>query len=71
MVTVAFAFVTATAMFFIFERTRWMGIVGVFVLLCINPVLFGGLLLIIGGVICLVYFRRKIHALFKSATKRH
>ena len=71
MATVAFAFVMATAMFFIFERTRWMGIVGVFVLLCINPFLFGALLLLIGGSISVVLFWRKIHAVFKSATKRN
>ena len=48
MLTITFAFVVATALFFLFERTRWMGVVGVFVLLCINPLLFTGLLLIAG-----------------------
>lgn len=48
MLSVSFAFVVATILFFCFERTRWMGIVAVFVLLCINP------LLVIGCVVVLV-----------------
>lgn len=35
MLTVSFAFLVATILFFCFERTRWMGVVAVFVLLCI------------------------------------
>ena len=48
MLTVTFAFVVATALFFLFRQTRWMGVVGVFVLLCISPLFFGGLLLLVG-----------------------
>jgi len=46
MLTVTFAFVVATALFFLFQQARWMGVVGVFVLLSINPTVFGGLLLL-------------------------
>lgn len=42
MLTVSFAFLVATILFFCFERTRWMGVVAVFVLLCINPFLVVG-----------------------------
>lgn len=48
MLTVSFAFLVATILFFCFERTRWMGVVAVFVLLCIDP------LLVIGCVVLLV-----------------
>ena len=61
MVTITFAFVVATTLFFLFERTRWMGVVGVFVLLCINPLLFTGLLLIAGAVLYFIFLRRKHH----------
>lgn len=46
MLTVTFAFVVATVLFMLFRQTRWMGVVGVFVLLCISPLVFGGLLLL-------------------------
>lgn len=48
MLTISFAFLVATILFFCFERTRWMGVVAVFVLLCINP------FLVIGFVVLLV-----------------
>ncbi|MGA7181612.1 MAG: hypothetical protein WBX11_18795 [Thiobacillaceae bacterium] len=57
MLTITFAFVVATALFFLFERTRWMGVVGVFVLLRINPMLFTGLL-IAGVAFYFIFFRR-------------
>ena len=66
MITVTFAFVVATALFFLFERTRWMGVIGVFVLLCINPLLFGGLLLLAGVAFYFLYYRRSLHVLSKS-----
>ena len=44
MLTVTFAFVVATALLFLFASTRALGVVGVFVLLCIDPLLFGGIL---------------------------
>ncbi len=53
MLTVTFAFCVATALFFLFRQTRWMGVVGVFVLLCINPLFFIGLLLLLG---CIGYW---------------
>ena len=59
MLTVTFAFVVATALFFLFRQTRWMGVVGVFVLLCISPLFFGGLLLLV-GVAYYLFFRRRI-----------
>lgn len=43
MLTITFAFVVATCLFFWFPQTRALGVVGIFVLLCINPVLFGAL----------------------------
>ena len=49
MSSVAFAFVAATVLMFVFKQTRWMGIVAAFVLLAINPALFTGLLLAAGG----------------------
>lgn len=47
MLTVSFAFLVATVLFFCFERTRWMGIVAVFVLLCINPFLVFGIVVLL------------------------
>jgi hypothetical protein len=55
MLTVTFAFVFATLLFFCFERTRWMGIVAAFVLFCTAPwVLFG--LLILVAIACYLIF---------------
>jgi hypothetical protein len=47
MLTVSFAFLVATILFFCFERTRWMGVVAVFVLLCINPFLVVGFVVLL------------------------
>jgi len=58
MLTITFAFVVATALFFVFERTRGMGVVGVFVLLCINPLLFSGLFLLAGLAVYFIFYRR-------------
>jgi len=44
MLSVTFAFVVATALLFLFASTRALGVVGAFVLLCISPLVFGGLL---------------------------
>ena len=52
MLTVSFAFVLATALALAFKQTRALGVVGVFVLLCISPLIVGGLLLVAG----VVYF---------------
>jgi hypothetical protein len=48
--TVAFAFLVATGLFLAFRQTRALGVIGVFVLLCIDPVVFGSLL-VLGGVL--------------------
>lgn len=71
MLTITFAFVVATCLFFLFERTRGMGVIGVFVLLCINPLFFSALLLIVGGAV--VYFilqRRAKHEFPKHMSRR-
>jgi hypothetical protein len=72
MLTVTFAFVVATALFFLFERTRWMGVVGVFVLLCINPLLFTGLLVLAGAGVALylTFYRRNHHGPPKPLPRR-
>ena len=57
MLTVTFAFVVATALFFMSRTTRWMGVVGVFVLLCISPLVFGSLLLLVALVYYLAFKR--------------
>ena len=67
MLTVTFAFVVATALFFLFRQTRWMGVVGVFVLLCISPLFFGGLLLLV-GVAYYFLFRRRIFPIVPQRT---
>lgn len=57
MLTVSFAFVVATVLFFMFRQTRWMGVIGVFVLLCISPLFFTFLLLLAGAIYWL-FFRK-------------
>jgi len=56
MFTVTVAFVVATALFFMFASTRALGIVGVFILLCLQPLVFGGLLLV-GALAYFLFFR--------------
>ena len=51
MSNVTFAFVAATTLFFLFKETRWMGVVGVFILVCLYPLTIGGILLL-AGLIC-------------------
>jgi len=46
MLTVTFAFVVATALFLFFKQTRWMGVVGVFLLLCLSPLVFGAVVIL-------------------------
>jgi len=58
MLTVSFAFVLATALALAFKQTRALGVVGVFVLLCISPLIVGGLLLVAGAVYCMILLRR-------------
>ena len=50
MLSIAFAFVVATALFFLFSATRWLGVVGVFLLLTLYPAFFGTLLLAVAAV---------------------
>jgi len=45
--TVTLAALVATILFFCFERTRWMGVIAVFVLLCIAPVLVLGFVVLL------------------------
>ena len=63
MLTVTFAFVVATALLFAFPRTRWMAVVGIFVLLCIEPLLFSGLLLLAGAAYYFFFVRRTYHVI--------
>jgi hypothetical protein len=70
MLTITFAFVVATALFFLFERTRWMGVVGVFVLLCINPLFFTGLFLLAGVAFYFIFIRSRKHEPTKPLPRR-
>ena len=58
MLTVSFAFVLATALALAFKQTRALGVVGIFILLCISPLVFGGLLLGAGVVYWMILLRR-------------
>lgn len=40
MTSIVFAAVVATVLFFIFERTRGFGVIGVFALIAIHPLIF-------------------------------
>jgi len=66
MLTVTFAFVLATALFFLFRQTRWMGVVGVFILLCINPLVFTSLLLLVGVVYYFLFVRKSYRTIFNK-----
>jgi len=70
MLTITFAFVVATALFFLFDRTRWMGVVGVFVLLIINPLFFTGLFLLLGVAFYITFLRSNKHEPTKSFSRR-
>ena len=70
MLTITFAFVVATALFFLFDRTRWMGVIGVFVLLCIHPLFFTGLFLLLGVAFYFIFLRSNKHAPTKSFPRR-
>ena len=50
----SFAFVVATILFFCFERTRVFGVVAVFVLLCLNPLLVIGVVVLAVVAACLI-----------------
>ena len=70
MLTITFAFVVATALFFLFDRTRWMGVIGVFVLLCIHPLFFTGLFLLAGVAFYFIFLRSNKHGLPKLFPRR-
>jgi hypothetical protein len=55
--TVTFAFLVATGLFLAFRQTRALGVIGIFVLLCIDPVAFGSLLAL-GGVLYWLFASR-------------
>ena len=61
MFRLAYGFVVATALLFAFPRTRWMGVVGIFVLLVISPFISSGVLLLSGAGYYLYRHRKKIH----------
>lgn len=52
MLTVTFAFLVATILALLFRQTRVFGVIGIFVLLCISPGIFGLLL----GILGLLYY---------------
>ena len=70
MLSVTFAFVVATALFFLFKQTRWMGVLGVFVLLCISPLFFTGILLLVGIACYFIFVRRTYHVIPKALPRR-
>ena len=47
MLTVTFAYLMATALLFLFKSTRWMGAVGLFILLTVAPILSSLLLIVV------------------------
>ena len=49
MLSIAFAFVVATAAALLFSATRWLGVVGVVILLTLYPLFFGALLLAVAA----------------------
>ena len=49
MLSIAFAFVVATAAALLFSATRWLGVVGLVILLALYPLFFGVLLLAVGA----------------------
>jgi hypothetical protein len=70
MLTITFAFVVATCLFLVFSQTRALGVVGVFILLCINPVLFG-LLFLSGAYVWNKLFRKRYYPLARLLPKEN
>ena len=62
MLSVTFAFVVATALLFLFASTRALGVVGAFILLCLQPLVFGGLLALV-GLVYYAFLRRRRYEL--------
>ena len=70
MFTVAFAFVVATALLLCFRQTRSLGVVGLFILLCISPLFFTGLLLLVGAAYYFLLRRRNSNVYFNDSRPR-
>ena len=47
---ITLAFLVSIAVCFTVKNLRWLGVLGIFLLICINPFLFFGLLILIGSV---------------------
>ena len=56
---ITFAFLVAIAVCFMFKQTRWLGVLGIFLLICINPFLFFGLLILIGSASYLLVVKKR------------
>jgi hypothetical protein len=66
MTSIVFAAVVATVLFFCFERTRGFGVIGVFALIAIKPLLFSILFVTLGLLYLYITNEwRNKHALFK------
>lgn len=71
MLSISIAAVAATVLFLLFRSTRALGVIGVFVLVALAPVVFGTLLLLAGAVY-LLFFRRHDYDLTpKAGALRH
>ncbi len=70
MLSITYAFVVATGLLCLFERSRGLAAIGVFVLLCIHPLLFSALLLLAGATYYIFYYRRKYHEFPKLPFRR-
>lgn len=66
MTSIVFATVIATVLFFAFERTRAFGVIGVFALIALHPLIFTPLFAVLALLYLYVTFKwRNRHALFK------
>ena len=66
MTSIVFAAVIATVLFFCFERTRGYGVIGVFALIAIKPLIFTTFFLTLGLLYLYATHKwRNTHALFK------
>jgi hypothetical protein len=70
MLSVTVAAVVATVLFMLFRSTRALGIVGVFVLVAISPIVFGGLVLLTGLVYYLAFMRPACEVIRPDDAKR-
>ena len=66
MTSIVFAAVIATVLFFVFERTRAFGVIGVFALIATKPVAFSAFFLTLALLYLYATYKwRKNHVLFK------